>query len=148
MEKVIVIRTGDDIVKIKDLCSSIITSATSPCFDVPKVPMVNRFGMRSSIFVMDEVPDNYVVERVGVLDFWNEIEGFFLANSHIPTYDLRKEYWELPEDIKFSNIDKIRIGEYICTSVGDRFIDKDYNVYKLVGFVKSSGGADVYFDIR
>ena len=150
MKRVIAINTceGVDVIEIKEFCSSIIKHATAPSTDVPRVPLMNRFGMASSIFVVDEVPSNYFVEKVGTLDFWNEIEGFFLVNQYIPVYDLRESYWDLPKDIKFSNIDKIRSGEYICTAVGDRFIDKDYNVYKLVGFVKSSGGADVYFDIK
>ena len=151
MKRFITISTGtDDVTRINlsDLCGDIIKSVTEPSLNVPKVPMMNRFGMKSSIFVMDKVPNKYIVRPVGVLDFWNEIEGFFLVNSHIPTYDMRREYWDLPEDIKFSNLDKIRIGEYVCTAVGDRIVDNDYNVYKVVGFINSDGKSEVYFDIK
>ena len=137
-----------DVNEIGTLCNDIIKGAMTPSLDVPKVPRANRFGMRTSIFVMDEIPSSYIVEKVGTLDFWNEIEGFFLKNFGVPTYDLRKESWELPELIRFSELEKISIGEYKCTCVGDRVVDKEYDVYKIVGFVNSDGSSNYYFNIK
>ena len=131
---------------MKEFVNELVASATAPSFNVPRVPRANRFRMKSSIIVMDDVPNNYIVNKIGTLDFWNEIEGFFLKNSTIPTYDLRTTDWELPS-ISFADKSKVTIGDYFAMCVGDRIVDKEYNIYKVVGFHNNSG-SDIYFNIK
>lgn len=137
------------------------TSEMTKDTQIKAIPARNRFGLSNSIFVMDTIPEvkisgsnvapqkKYLVEEEISLDFWNEISGFFHSNnkSGIKIYDYRTTDWEIPSDIKISGKGPIT-SSYIPVSVGDRIIDSDYNVYKVVGFVNSNGSTDRYFDIK
>ena len=123
------------------------------------IPSVNRFGRSNAIFLMDSIPEitppgenmashkKYVVEEEMVLDFWNDISGFFHSNSHLGVCDYRETDWEIPSDTNIKvkgSIDSL----YIPVSVGDRIVDSNYNVYKVVGFYNQNGSIDRYFNIK
>lgn len=113
------------------------------------IPRANRFGIKLSVFVHDEVPNDLFVRKEKTLDFWNEIEGFFVANESAgrTIYDCRQTDWEIP-CVRTKNADGISIGDsYTMHAVGDRIVDKNYDVWVVEGFITSSG-SDIYFDVK
>lgn len=130
------------------LARCIITQAMADSDNVPYVPAGNRFQIKTSIILMDKVSSRYIVEQVGTLDFWNEVSGFFHKYQHRnKIYDLRETGWEIPEDIEFADIYSASIGDQFIAVVGDRIVDKEYNVWKIIGFHNQSG-SEVYGNIR
>lgn len=130
------------------LARCIITQAMADSDNVPYVPAGNRFQIKTSIILMDKVSSRYIVEQVGTLDFWNEVSGFFHKYQHRnKIYDLRETDWEIPEDIEFADIYSASIGDQFIAVVGDRIVDKEYNVWKIIGFHNQSG-SEVYGNIR
>lgn len=129
--------------------------------DIKPIPSCNRFGMSNCIFLMDSIPEvtpsglhaathkKYIVEEDVELDFWNDISGFFHSNDNagISIYDYRSTNWEIPSDITIRGVGSID-SKYIPISVGDRIVDSNYKVYKVVGFFNSNGSIDRYFNIR
>lgn len=113
------------------------------------IPRANRFGIKLSVFVHDEVPNDLLVRKEKALDFWNEIEGFFLSNESAgrTIYDCRQTDWEIPS-VRTKNADGISIGSYIMHAVGDRIVDKNYDVWVVYGFKTSDGRLDIYFNVK
>lgn len=131
---------------VGELVKCIISQAMADSTNVPYVPAGNRFQIKTSIILMDQVSPQYIVEKVGVLDFWNEISGFFHKYQHSrKIYDLRETDWEIP-DVEFADKYAASIGDQFIAVVGDRIVDKDYNVWKVIGFHTSSG-SEVYGNI-
>lgn len=64
-----------------ELARCIITQALADDMNVPYVPAGNRFHIKTSIILMDKVAPQYIVEKVGVLDFWNEVSDSFISTS-------------------------------------------------------------------
>lgn len=132
----------------EQLARCIITQAMADDMNVPYVPAGNRFQIKTSIILMDKVSPQYIVEKVGVLDFWNEISGFFHKyQKRNKVYDLRETEWEIPNDVEFADVFAASIGSQFIAVVGDRIVDKDYNVWKVIGFHTQSG-SEVYGNIR
>ena len=129
--------------------NNIIAASTMPAV-VPAIPRTNRFRMRTNVILMDEVPRSVIVEEDTCynLDFWNEIEGFFIANRG-RIADFRDTDWEVPElEMKGrSEFARNSDGSPLFV-VGDRIVTPDYRVYKVYGFNHKSGGADIYFNIK
>lgn len=99
----------------------------------------SKFHKLTNLYLVDEVPEvkgtcwggePIVLENAGSLDFWNDIEGFFIYASTrcANVVDKRTTNWEIPNsvELKPEHTDDRKPGEYI---VGDAFVDKDYNVY-------------------
>lgn len=139
-----------------------IVSETTKDTKIKAIPKRNRFGISNSVFMMDTIPEikctnsnpvvvkaKYLVEKELELDFWNEISGFFHSNekSKIQFYDYRTENWEIPTDITIYRRGSVA-DSYIPISVGDRIIDSNYSVYKVIGFINHDGSSDHYFDIK
>lgn len=130
-----------------ELVRCIITQAMADDMNVPYVPAGNRFHIKISIILMDKVASRYIVEKVGVLDSWNEVSGFFHKYQHRnKIYDLRETCWEVPSDVEFADIYAASIGSQFIAVVGDRIVDKDYNVWKIIGF-HNQNGSEVYGNI-
>jgi hypothetical protein len=130
------------------LVKSILENSTTDTVFKP-FPLGNRFNIKTGIWLHDSVPENLVVKEEFNLDFWNEISGWFHSNVTIghPVYDARKDSsFEIPEDIQPK--EPVGIGSWECHVVGDRIITPDYKVYKVYGFVNSSGGSNIYFNIK
>jgi hypothetical protein len=102
---------------------------------------VSKFDKLTNVYLIDKVPEikgthwgdePIVLEQVGTLDFWNDIEGFFLYAARIKCniVDFRISDWEIPYYVELKpeiTCDR-KPGEYI---IGDTFVDKDYNVYVI-----------------
>ena len=90
-------------------------------------------------------------KKIDELDFWNDISGFFHANTSCypahPVYDTTNGDVEIPHDIE---VRRSWDGELGSTSspivAGTIIVDKDYNVYQVYGWVNQNGSSDIYFD--
>ena len=79
-----------------------ITTILERCTEDTKfVPFEHNKRQRiaTRIIVVDEVPKRYLAKKVCELDFWNDISGFFHANSHHKVVDTTKGTVEIPADV-------------------------------------------------
>ncbi|MCM1221255.1 MAG: hypothetical protein NC548_42930 [Lachnospiraceae bacterium] len=140
-----------EVLIMKDYAARILERALAPV-DYPwmRCPVVgcrNGFGRpmtRTHVIFMDDVPDRYIVRKIGELDFWNEWEGFVLMNKDRPFYDCRKSDWEIPvpEGVELNHPQWSTVQ-----AVGDRVVTKDGSVYVVYGFNLADGGAEIYFGV-
>lgn len=89
--------------------------------------------------ISQEMPMYYHLHKIGELDFWQEISGFFHKRDKVYVQegceDLAVEI--VPEDItKISGL---------SVAAGDYVVDKDLNVYRIYGW-DNQHDSDYYWD--
>lgn len=120
---------------VKEFAKAMVTSATQPT-NYEAFIGHNVDGSYNHLYLMDEAPsDKYHLELEETLDWWNDIEGYFMANEKNGIKDCRKTDYEIPN---VSNIEKREIDSSLLLTIGDRVLDKEYNVYKVTGFAAGS----------
>lgn len=108
---------------------------------------LGRVTLKTNIVLMDnpEKCDAIGIVKIGELDFWNDISGWFHsnANSH-KVYRFNNASVEIPDDVDVTEFS--RIGGFVDGfTIGSVVVDQDYNVYVVHSFHRSSG-SDIYFN--
>lgn len=90
-------------------------------------------------------------KKVGELDFWNDISGWFHTNTRCynphPVYDTTNGEIEIPSDVPVRTTWDGKIGSLTSPIVaGAYLVDKDYNLYLVRGWYNSDGSLDSYLD--
>lgn len=120
---------------VKEFTKAMVTSATQPT-NYESFAGHNADGSCNHLYLMDEAPsDKYHLELEETLDWWNDIEGYFMVNEKNGIKDCRKTDYEIPNGL---NIEKREIDSSLLLTTGDRVMDNDYNVYKVVGLITGS----------
>ena len=105
-----------------------------------------RTTLKTNIILMDspEKCDRIGITKIGELDFWNYISGWFHSNSNHKVYRFDNASVEIPEDINVTDFSGFG-GLVDGFTIGSVIIDQDYNVYVIHTFHNTSG-SDVYFN--
>lgn len=90
-------------------------------------------------------------KKVGQLDFWNEISGWFHANTRCtiphPVYDTTDGEVEIPSDVPVRNTWDGVLGSLTSPIVaGAYLVDKDYNLYRVYGWTNDSDRDTIFID--
>jgi hypothetical protein len=119
-----------------------------------------RYGIRNNIMVANVIDVNgepkilgcrtinswglevnryYHLKKIGELDFWQEISGFFHAREKVYVQEGAEDwaYEYIPTDISIIN------GLSVCA--GDYVVDKDLNVYRIFGW-DNDHNSEYYWD--
>lgn len=130
---------------MESIVKSIIKNATTLEQFEPE-PIKNRFNIRTFIWCVDNIPDNYICERINILYFYNDRAGFFNSNkNNIVNLASNIEEWDTGID-QYIEIDKMNmgaVGTRILVNTGENIV-----VYKIVGFLNSDHTSDNYFNIK
>jgi hypothetical protein len=84
-------------------------------------------------------PMYYHLKKIGELDFWQEISGFFHAREKVY---IQEGCEELATEIVPEDITKI---SGLSVAAGDYVVDKDLNVYRIYGW-DNQNNSDYYWD--
>ena len=164
----LIVMIKDSDIKIEergDLASRILENATKP---VEFKPFKNVAEYGNVIYVVDDITEfeysddsyydeenhrivgkysGFYFEPMGTLDFWNEIEGWFVTNSKVHKVKVSDSARELGAEIPvlYDSITDEEIRGLIYP-VGDWFVDSDYNLYRCYGFVNKTNGTPLKVD--
>lgn len=78
----------------------------------------------------------YYIKKIGELDFWQEISGFF-HSSNKKVFNCGTSI-DVPDDIELLSAEG-------PSCAGDYVVDEDYNVYRVYGW-DNQNNSDIYFD--
>lgn len=118
-------------------------------------PHNGRAGLITPIIVVSSVSEMESIgihlKKMGSLDFWNEIAGWFHSNAKCtiphPVYVKKgAETVEIPNDIDVTPWSGKRGGFDSPIIAGAYVVDAEYNLYRIYGWDNSSGGSEIYFD--
>lgn len=130
---------------VKNFAKEIIMNATKLEMVTPE-PTSNRFKLRTFIWCVDSIPENYVVEEINRLYFVNDRHGYFKSNKkNIVNLSKSIDDWDT------GITDYLQEREINMGAVGSRLLvndDGDIVVYKVKGFVSGNGSSDIYFDVK
>ena len=128
---------------MSNLAEVILTNATKDTVFEPFKHNI-RQRLTTAMVLMkkaDLLESKYLYKKVGQLDFWNDISGWFHSNYNYghTIYDLTDNCIEIPNDIQK------KTTEYIAVA-GDHVIDEDYNIYIIYGWTLENGSSQICFD--
>lgn len=134
---------------MKNFVNKIIANATKLDSFIP-VPRCNRFGIRTYVFCVDELPERFILKKEHELFWYNDRAGFFKSNAgNIVALCKDIISWDtgLTSDTELVTTSKENLG-----TIGNRIcVRNDANdsieVYKVVGYV-SDGNSNYYFDVK
>jgi len=108
---------------------------------------LGRTTLRTNVILMDdpESDKRIGVSKVGELDFWNDISGFFHSNKNHRVYNFNNASVEIPDDIEVTHFNR-HGGLVDGFTIGSVIIDQEYNVYVVHSFHSASGGSDIYWN--
>ena len=114
------------------------------------IPKFNRFNIYTRVFCLDELPDNYIVEKEHELFFYNDRVGFFTSNKGNIVAFCKSIYdWDTGLDdsdlVKASKESLGVVGNRICVRNNQ---NDSIEVYKVIGFVNADGKSNYYFNIK
>ena len=115
-----------------------------------------RHGLVTPIVLVDSIGKyqrKLHLKSIGQLDFWNEISGWFHANTRCevphPVYDTTDGAIEIPSDVPIRNTWNGDLGNLTSPIVaGACLVDKDYNLYIVYGWVNDDGSSSCCLDFR
>lgn len=137
---------------IKEFSKEIVLKALMPSKPSFDIPFINRAGYRTAFWLFDTMPKRLGVQKIGEIDFINEME--YLAMMH--------EAYIMDDDPSFLRIfgvyslkydpykyqDAYKKDSWIPYCIGDRIIDTDWSVYKIIAFYSNDSRSEIYFDVK
>lgn len=106
------------------------------------------------IILVDDINkyrNKLLFKKVGELDFWNEISGWFHSNSKCsiphPVYDTTGGMIEIPSDVPVRTTWDGECGSLTSPIVAGAYIvDQNYNLYIIYGWNNCDRSSEIYFD--
>lgn len=106
------------------------------------------------IILVDDINkyrNKLLFKKVGELDFWNEISGWFHSNSKCsiphPVYDTTGGMIEIPSDVPVRTTWDGECGSLTSPIVAGAYIvDQNYNLYIIYGWNNCDKSGEIYFD--
>ena len=133
---------------MKNLKNIISNETTINVFE--PIPKYNRFNIKTHVFCVNELPDNYILEKEYELFSHNDRHSFFFSNrrnivdfcTNINSWDTGLFYNEF---LTISKENLGVVGNRIC--VYNNELDS-IEVYKVIGFNNFDGKSNYYFNVK